>query len=274
MVRATDTETPRRPETQEHEAEILELRRTIDRYRAVFESACLVVGHEFIRPLTSISGYLQLVEEIGGVDGDERAERYFSKIRAAIARMEELIESFVRMLRAESGDGSQPELDVVDLHALVDRVRGRIGSGAANVRNRVDPALPPLYVAREAIEVVIENLLSNALKYGGEDVPVTVAAEMRMERRGGIGGRVLIVRVIDGGPGIPPEDMREIFNPFYRGAARSGEEGLGLGLALVKNVVEMMGGAVNIDSEPGRGTTVSFDVPVPERSPSATDRIG
>ena len=275
MVDASkQTQVARRPETDERDAELAELRRTVDRYRAVFDSACLVVGHEFIRPLTSISGYLQLVEERDGRGADECVGRYFEKIRAAIARMEEMIDSFVRMLRAESHDGTPPELDVVNLQLLVERVRARLGGAAAAVENRVDPALPPLYLSREAIELVIENLLTNAVKHGGEGVPVKVIAELRAERRGGTGGRILIVRVIDGGPGIPARSLRDIFNPFCRGEANGGVEGLGLGLALVKNVIDIMGGTVGIESEPDRGTTVTFSVPVPERSPSATARIG
>lgn len=264
----------RRPEADLRDAEIAELKRSVERYRAVFDSACLVVGHEFIRPLTSISGYLQLIEERAGHEADERIDRYFEKIRAAVSRMEEMIDSFVRMLRAENRDGGPPELDVVNLHLLVDRVRRRIGSAAAAVENRVDPALPPLYLSREAIEVVVENLVTNAVKYGGGETTARVEAELRAERRGATGGRILIVRVIDDGPGIPPESLRDIFNPFFRAHAEDGIEGLGLGLALVKNVIDLMGGTVGIDSEPGRGTTVTFSIPVPDRSPAATDRIG
>lgn len=264
----------RRSETDRRDTEIVELRRAVDRYRAVFDSACLVVGHEFIRPLTSISGYLQLIEERIGRQEDERTDRYFEKIRAAVTRMEEMIDSFVRMLRVENRDGSPPELDVVNLRLLVDRVRRRIGPAAEDVENRVDPALPPLYLSREAIEVVVENLVTNAVKYGGDGTSVRVEAELRAERRGAAGGRILVVRVIDSGPGIPPDSLRDIFNPFFRADAADGIEGLGLGLALVKNVIDLMGGTVGIDSDPGRGTTVTFSIPVPDRSPAATSRIG
>jgi signal transduction histidine kinase len=238
------------------------LREEIARYRSVFESASMIVGHELVKPLTSISGYVELLEDRFAAFTDGDAKRYFMRLRESIGQLEELVESFVQLLRFNRVDDQAGVLQSVDLRALVEKLRPGEGEGRARLRNAVDPAMPPLLLRRKHVEVVLDNLISNALKHSGGGAPVTVEAEVIKERRGNTAESVLIVNVTDAGVGIPENEIEEIFNPFYRGASDRRSGGLGLGLALVKNIMDIMSGEVRVSSAPGKGTRVTISIPL------------
>jgi signal transduction histidine kinase len=243
-------------------SEIDLLRQEIARYRSVFESASMIVGHELVKPLTSISGYVELLEDRFAAFTDGDAKRYFTRLRESIGQLEELVESFVQLLRFNRAGDQAGVLQSVNLRELVEKLRPGEGEDRARLRNAVDPAMPPLLLRRKHVEVVLDNLISNALKHGGGNVPVTVEAEVIRERRGNAAESVLIVNVTDAGVGIPESEIEEIFNPFYRGASDRRSGGLGLGLALVKNIMDIMGGEVRVSSSPGAGTKVTVSIPL------------
>ena len=145
---------------------------------------------------------------------------------------------------------------------LVERLRPGEGEERARLRNKIDPQMQPIRVRRKHLEVVLDNLISNALKHSGNRAPVTVDAEIIRERRGSIGENVLLVSIVDEGVGIPENEIEEIFNPFYKGDSDRRAGGLGLGLALVKNIIDIMGGEIRVSSSPGEGTKVTISVPL------------
>jgi len=238
------------------------LREEIARYRSVFESASMIVGHELVKPLTSISGYVELLEDRFAASTDGDARRYFARLRESIGQLEELVESFVQLLRFDRVGDQAGVLQSVDLRALVEKLRPGESEDRARLKNAIDPAMPPLLLRRKHIEVVLDNLISNALKHSGENAPVTVDAEVIRERRGNAAKSVLIMNVTDAGVGIPENEIEEIFNPFYRGGSDRRSGGLGLGLALVKNIMDIMDGEVRVSSSPGAGTKVTISVPL------------
>jgi signal transduction histidine kinase len=121
----------------------------------------------------------------------------------------------------------------------------------------IDASLPADAGDEPAIRTLIENLLSNAIKYGGENGHVTVSA--------GAEERHVRVAVRDRGPGIPGPELPRIFEPFYRGS-RAGAEGSGLGLALVRRIVDALDGRIAVESGPRQGTTFTILLP---RAPRA-----
>lgn len=256
-----DTVEDRRTMVLEGRGELELLRQELARYRSIFESASMIVGHELIKPLTSISGYVELLEDRLGESG-ESEKRYFLRLRESIGHLQELIDSFVQLLRFDRVDKQAGVLERVDMRALVEKLRPAEGADRSRLRNVVDPGMQPVMIRRKHLEVVIDNLVSNALKHSGADVPVTVSAEVMRERRGGAGENVLIVTVADEGVGIPEHEIEEIFNPFYRGVSERTAGGLGLGLSLVKNIVDIMGGEIRVSSRPGAGTKVTVSVPL------------
>lgn len=264
MAGATNTKRDRRLDgiILETQGELKNLREELDKYKTLFDSARLIVGHEFIKPLTSIGGYLELLEgDLGGRIG-EGEKRYFSKIAEAVRRLEDLIEAFVQMLRFDSRAEEISDMEYVDIRQLVEKVAERFGGRAENIESSVESDLPPLLVKRKSLEVVLENIISNALKYGGGS-PVSVRVTLEKERRGVSKNSFLLVQVEDRGSGMPEDKLDDIFNPFYKIGGRKDAPGLGLGLALVKSVITIMKGEINIKSKMGEGTTVTVTVPIP-----------
>ena len=263
MVGTINTSTDQGAETAldvRNEVELL--RKERDRYRSVFEAASMIVGHELIKPLTSISGYVELLEERFEESSGEDEKRYFSRLRESISRLQEIVESFVLLLRSDRVDEQAGIFERVDVRGLVEKLRPQKGEERSRLRNAIDPDMPPAILRRKHLEVVLDNLISNAFKYSGGTAPITVDAEIIRERRDNIGENVLIVSVTDEGVGIPEHELKEIFDPFYRGDSARPAGGLGLGLALVRNIINIMGGKIRVSSKSGEGTKVTFSVPL------------
>jgi signal transduction histidine kinase len=243
------------------QSEIQLLREELDRYRSIFDSASMIVGHEFIKPLTSISGYVELLEDRLKHPGEDE-KRYFLRLKESIGQLQELVESFVQLLTFGRVGKQAGVFERVDIRGLVEKLRPGEGSERARLRNAIDPAMQPVLLRRKHIEVVLDNLISNAFKHSGGDVPVTVEAEVIRNRRSGAAENVLMITVTDEGVGIPEHEIEEIFNPFYRGDSEKRSGGLGLGLALVKNIIDIMGGEIRVNSSPGEGTEVTVSIPM------------
>jgi signal transduction histidine kinase len=256
------------------ETELTALRRETARYRGLFDSARLIVGHEFAKPLTSIGGYLELIEERVGGAADEKEKIYFAKMREALAHLAELVESFVQMLRVEKGAADFQTLERIDIALLIDRVRNRFERAADKLSVRVDGVMPPILVPRRCIEVVLENLISNAIKHGGDGGPIGVTASLKKERRGDSKESLLVLTVEDHGAGIPQDKIEEIFTPFFRLENGGEKEGLGLGLALVKSIVTIMKGEIHVRSKPGEGTAITIQIPVTNNNGTSLDTVG
>ncbi len=258
----------------EAQKELESLRREVERYKLVFDSARMLIGHEYIKPLTAISGYMELLEAELEEGLDDKGRRYMGKVEEAVARFEELIETTVQMLRMGTKVEKIYSLELVDARELVERVRSRFGDRSGRIRNDVPADLGKLPLRRRGLEIVMENIVSNALKHSGDECGVEISASLIRNRRAGSDGKLLLVKIEDDGGGIPADDLKKIFDPFYRGERPSSPDGVGLGLALVKSIIAIMNGDINIDSAVGEGTTVTFTVPVGEGICEVPEIIG
>ncbi len=274
MAHATETKQDTRLDriVIDAEEELASLRRELARCRGLFDSARLVVGHEFAKPLTSLSGYLELLEERLGPDAGEKERAYVGKMRDSIGRLEELVESFVQMLRVEEGAGELQAFERIDVAALVERVRKRFDERASLIEVSIEDSVPPVLVRRRCLEVVLENLVSNAIKYGAG--PIRVTASFAGDRRGETKNAILVLTVEDRGAGIPEDKLEAVFTPFVRLENRGDRPGLGLGLAVVKSVVSIMGAEIRLRSRPGEGTMVTVVIPVPNDIKTPSDTVG
>jgi two-component system sensor histidine kinase KdpD len=117
----------------------------------------------------------------------------------------------------------------------------------------LDRELPMIRADGVQLERAFANLLENAARYSGAE---------RVSVRARVVGEQLKIRIVDRGPGIPPEELTRVFEAFYRGQARDGHTGSGLGLAIVKGFVEANGGKVWAESLPGQGTSFVVTFPI------------
>lgn len=219
------------------------------------------VTHELRTPLAGISSLSENLAD--GVIGDlEQVRRYGDAIHGESHRLSNMVEQVLTFASLHSGERKLSR-EAVDVAALVAATLEKLEDGGVDTGSidvGIDDDLPRVVGDRAALGSALRNLLNNAVKFSDPDAPVRVTAS---GVRSGGEERVRI-RVEDRGPGIPDSERKRIFDPFFRGrAARDDQvEGSGLGLSLVKRIVEAHGGDIRLSSEPGEGTTFTLDLPV------------
>lgn len=222
-----------------------------------------VVSHELRIPMTSIKGYTDML--VAGAVGpiNDMQREFLNTIRRNVQRMNVLVSDLSDINRIESGR-LRLELGAVDLgEAVEDALLGlqaQFESKSQAVHVVLPDDLPAVHADRSRVVQVTTNLLSNASKYSPEGRPVRVEAEVIEEE-----GRPLVrLAVVDRGIGISPEDQAGLFTQFFRSEDPDVREetGWGLGLSIVKMMVEAQGGKVSAQSTYGAGSTFAFTLPV------------
>jgi signal transduction histidine kinase len=217
------------------------------------------ISHELRTPLTVILGYVDLLleEEFGAIPGEQRIvlgkvqaagenlHRYLSRlldVSRLVNRLQSGREAIVCVDFALAGVFSELRYDFPD-------------TGAARVVWPPTDNLPRLYTDREKLLTILRNLVENAAKYGGGK-PVSVEV-------GSAAGDQVVLRVIDHGIGIVAADLPHIFDPFRRtaGAVATNAQGVGLGLYIVRQFVELLHGTIEVETAPGAGSTFTVRLP-------------
>jgi PAS domain S-box-containing protein len=231
--------------------------RELDKMKSDFVSN---VSHELRTPLTAIKGSVDNM--LDGITGplNEKQGRYLSRIKSNADRLTRLINNILDLSRIEAGkiDLRPANFSVVPLAKEVAEVLRAV---AAEKLISLEVTSPDdgvnAWADRDKVTQVLMNLIGNAVKFTPEHGKVTVGVERN-------GNDWVQVSVADTGPGIVPEEGNKIFAKFYQiaQAANQKTKGTGLGLAISKALVEMHGGKIWVESEIGRGCTVSFTLPV------------
>ena len=221
------------------------------------------MSHELRTPLNAINGFSEImVEEMFGPLGDKRYKEYSQDILSSGQHLLALINDILDMSKIEAGKMTlkfEPTSLEEVAEDAVRLVRNR--AEAAGLELTLDfPRLPDVEADYRAIKQVLLNLLSNAIKFTPRDGRISVSGEAR---RDALGDRIR-VSVRDTGIGIAEEDLGRLAQPFEQIETQhaKSQQGTGLGLALTKSLVEMHGGALDMQSAPGQGTTVSFTIPI------------
>ena len=218
-----------------------------------------VAGHELRTPLNALGLQLYNLEQTLESPAQRAA---VAKAQAQVDRLTALVARLLDVARLAAG-GFTLEPAPMDLSKTVAEAAARMRDQAASAGSRIVVSAPEPVVGSwdaTAVDQVVTNLLSNALKFGaGKPVAVTV-------RRNGVMARV---DVRDQGPGVPEQDRERIFGRFERGVSEQSYGGLGLGLWIAKQIVAAHGGSIGVDSSPGAGATFSFELPIEPEGGSA-----
>jgi two-component system phosphate regulon sensor histidine kinase PhoR len=212
------------------------------------------VSHELKTPLTSINGYAEMIAN-GMVEGEE-VKKFAGIIQKEGTRLLTLIESILNLskLEDESVEKTYEEIDLYEtIKDVVHKLKPQAVSHKVNLE--VDGEVTHVKANKRMIEDLVYNLIDNAIKYNVENGNVLVS--IKNEENNGL------ISVKDTGIGIPQEEQDRIFERFYRiDKSRSKKiEGSGLGLSIVKHIVEYHNGSITLESEVGKGTTITIKLP-------------
>lgn len=213
------------------------------------------ISHELRTPLTHIRGYLELLhtEALGELNPEQKQSLEVS-LRSA-GRLQHLIDDLILFSMASKGE-LDLKLSPVDLNVLVASIMTSANPKAVerglDLRLDMASSLPPVQADADKLGWALSHLLDNAIKFtpAGGTVTLQVVRDEKM----------VTVKVSDTGIGIPPERVKEVFEPFHQldSSATRRYGGTGMGLSLVRQIIEAHGSVVAINSTPGEGTVVSF----------------
>ena len=234
-----------------------------DHASAMKTSFLRMVSHELRTPLTSLKLNLERLTRCREPGRSERQDEMIRKIAAGAGRLHELIESLLEYARVEAGR-LQVEVEEVDAGALCEGVIDELAPQAEQkglaLRLSVEASVPALWSDPRLLRLVVVNLVGNAVKFTQQgEVGVDVS----------FAGGAHRIRVRDSGPGIPPQDHARIFEPFEQmePVPHKHTRGVGLGLSIVKGMVEALSGRIELSSAAGAGST--FTVVLPPREITA-----
>ncbi|MFI5755783.1 ATP-binding protein [Streptomyces sp. NPDC051569] len=217
------------------------------------------VAHELRSPLTSVKGFTATLLAKWERFTDDQKRLMLETVDADADRVTRLITELLDISRIDSGR-MEVRRQPVDIGAAIGRhVQAHVASGQSADRFlvRVLQPLPDLWADPDKIDQVLGNLLENAVRHGEGTVTIEVAAAYIQHAENVTKGTA--VTVCDEGPGIPEESMGRVFTRFWRGSKRGGT---GLGLYIVKGIVEVHGGTITVGRGPGGGAQFRFILPV------------
>lgn len=234
--------------------------RELDRLKTEFLST---ISHELRTPLTSIKGALGLV--LGGAAGSVTSDMrgLLDIARTNTDRLVLVINEILDVVQLERGQALIQPL-AMDLHPSVDRAIYAVASQAAaaniSIETQIDSNLPPVAGDARRIEQVLVNLLTNAIKFSGAGKRIVISAQVR--------GKMLEISVQDFGRGMTEEFCQRLFSKFEHAQAALTREsqGVGLGLAICRHLVQAHGGNIWVESKLGEGSTFTFSLRISETS--------
>lgn len=214
-----------------------------------------MASHEFRTPLAIIDSTAQRLKKSADRLSSEEVMKRIDKIRNAVVRMTRLMESTLTAARMDEGKIAV-EMHPCDIGQIITEVCHRQQEISKDhiISHEMDSLPDSIKADASALDQILTNLLTNAVKYAPGEPNIQVSAHGA--------GDLVIIQVSDQGLGIDEDDMPNMFERFYRAKTSSGIVGTGIGLNLVKTLVEMHGGTVSIDSKKGEGSTFTVSLPV------------
>lgn len=229
--------------------------RSIERMKTAFVST---VSHELRTPLTSIKGFIStLIQDTEGFYDKETVHEFYTIIDQECDRLTRLISDLLNVSRIEAGRALDLNPVQVNLPEIVDKVVAAQKSytNKHDFNVDLDPEIPPIIADADKVDQILTNLTNNAVKYSPDGGTITVSGKK-------LNGMVQMT-VADQGMGIPKEHLEKVFDRFHRIDNRDTRKagGTGIGLYLVKHLVEAHGGRIWVESEVGKGSRFIFELP-------------
>jgi PAS domain S-box-containing protein len=229
--------------------------RSVERMKTAFVST---VSHELRTPLTSIKGFIStLLQDTEGFYDKDTVHEFYTIIDQECDRLTRLISDLLNVSRIEAGRALDLNPQPVNLPDLIEKVVAAQKSytNKHEFKIELDPNLPVIVADPDKVDQILTNLTNNAVKYSPDGGTITVTGKH-------VDG-VVQISVIDQGMGIPKEHLNKIFDRFHRVDNRDTRKvgGTGIGLYLVKHLVEAHGGRIWVESELGKGSTFTFELP-------------
>ena len=247
--------------TQEKES-VAELRE-LNKMKSDFVA---VVSHELRTPLTAIIGFVKTLRRPEFADDAATRQEFLQAMERQGDRLLRLVENLLTVSRLENSTLS-PALGRVSFQDLCREIVEGLGASASRIKVNIPDGIPVLFTDRDLLGRVISNLLDNALKYSPDKTPCELGAVVE--------GTRLRFWVADRGIGIPGTELGRVFERFYQvdSSTTRAFRGTGLGLALVKDLLQQLGGTVEVESEHGVGSTFTVTLPLHQAGESSGDAV-
>jgi len=213
-------------------------------------------SHEFRTPLTAILSSVSLIGRYSTMEDLEKRNKHIDKIKASVSTLTEILNNFLSLGKLEEGQvQSHPVSFLLDefLYDLVEDGKALLKSGQS-IQYKHLGGETSLVLDKQLLKNILLNLLSNAIKYSPEERPIDIISENT--------GTVLVVNVKDQGIGISQDDQQHLFQRFFRAKNAENIQGTGLGLNIVTKYAELMNGKISLQSELGKGSTFSVEIPL------------
>ncbi|MEI6310181.1 MAG: HAMP domain-containing sensor histidine kinase, partial [bacterium] len=238
--------------------DITEQRQVEEAIQKVRTDLLFAVSHEMKTPLMSLAASREILETLAPAERERKTPEYEAMWAQNLARLRRLIDNLVDSQRTQT-IGMQLKCQPSNLNDLVRGVLAETASLSARQGLRYElllTELPPIFLDREAIGRLVENLVINAIKFSPRGGLITLGVRLEGDRA--------CLTISDQGPGIATEEITSLFQPFQRSpeAVRSGVQGTGLGLYVSKMIAEAHGGSVELHSQIGQGATVRVRLPL------------
>jgi PAS domain S-box-containing protein len=255
-ILGVSTDITARREAEEALRQAFEKERELGELKSRFVS---MASHEFRTPLATILALTETLSAYRHKLSDDQIETRFGKVREQVNHLKDIMEDVLQLARLQTRRSEFNPVRI-DLDALCRSVLDEFQSRSDITHKLVyscDTALHNVYLDKKLMRQIINNLVSNAIKYSASDKTVTVNLEAA--------GNTVILKVTDEGIGIPEADLKHLFEPFHRADNVGAIAGTGLGLVITKESVELHGGTITVDSVVDVGTTITVQIPVTAR---------
>ncbi|MGN6401143.1 MAG: ATP-binding protein [Flavisolibacter sp.] len=239
-------------ESQQELSEALDKERQLNEIKSRFVA---MASHEFRTPLSTVLSSASLLAKYTTTEEQDKRNRHIGKIKGSVKHLNDLLEDFLSLGKLDEGKVGTT-FQELNLHELVqdtiDEMKGLVKREQHIAYHHLGNEI--VESDKKLIKNILINLISNAIKFSDEGSTVHVVSDVKEH--------TAVISVRDEGIGIAEEDQHHLFSSFFRGKNALNIQGTGLGLHIVKRYLDLLGGDVELKSELGKGTTITFAIPV------------